>query len=98
MASNEEAGLFVRQPRSVEERKGRAREYCTSGDVTIPVLVDSLDNAASEAYSAFPDRLYLIDRSGRVVYKGGRGPFGFDVPSLEQALCLTLLRDRGRRF
>src|SRR5262249_43155093 len=38
-----------------------------------------------------PDRLYVIGRDGRVVYKGGRGPFGFSTGEMEQALILHLL-------
>jgi hypothetical protein len=36
-------------------------------------------------------KLYLIDRHGRVAYKGGRGPFGFKVRELEQSLIMLLL-------
>ena len=38
-----------------------------------------------------PDRLYVIGRDGRVVYKGGRGPFGFKTGEMEQALIMQLL-------
>ena len=58
---------------------------------SIPVLLDRMDNAMTEAYAAFPDRLYHIDRGDRVVFKGGRGPVGFDPRSPEEALVLTLL-------
>jgi hypothetical protein len=35
-----------------------------------------------------PARLYVIDPAGTVGYKSGRGPFGFKVPELEQALVM----------
>jgi hypothetical protein len=38
-----------------------------------------------------PARLYVIDTSGRVAYKSGRGPFGFKTGEMEQALLMTLL-------
>jgi alkylhydroperoxidase family enzyme len=38
-----------------------------------------------------PDRLYLLDRRGRVVYKSGRGPFGFKPGELEQAIVMSRL-------
>ncbi len=57
----------------------------------MPMLVDGIDDRVGEAYSGFPDRLYLIDTDGKVAYKGGRGPFGFIPQELEQALLLCLL-------
>ena len=62
--------------------------------MSMPLLVDTIDNAVGEAYSGFPDRLYIIDRAGRVAYKGGRGPVGFDPRGMEQALLLLLLETR----
>jgi alkylhydroperoxidase family enzyme len=50
-----------------------------------------MDDRVGHAYSGMPDRLYLIDREGRVAYKGGRGPFGFKSGELEQALVMQLL-------
>jgi hypothetical protein len=38
-----------------------------------------------------PDRLYVIDRNGRVAYKSGRGPRGFKPQEMQQALMLLLL-------
>jgi hypothetical protein len=40
-----------------------------------------------------PDRMFVIDRAGRVAYKGGRGPFGFKPGEMEQSLVMTLLDD-----
>ncbi len=54
-----------------------------------------MDDRVGHAYSGMPDRLYLIDRGGRVAYKGGRGPFGFKSGELEQALVMLLLDQKG---
>ena len=53
------------------------------------------DDRVGHAFSGMPDRLYVIDRSGRVAYQGGRGPFGFRPGELEQAVVLTLVDDGG---
>jgi hypothetical protein len=63
----------------------------------MPLLVDGMDDKVGKAYSGMPDRLYLIDREGRVAYKGGRGPFGFKPGELEQAILMLLLDDPGMR-
>ena len=52
----------------------------------MPAIVDNMDNVANEAYEAWPDRLYLVGRDGRVAYKGGPGPFGFSADDLEAAI------------
>ena len=65
---------------------------CSSAlEMTMPLLVDEIDDRVGHAYSGMPDRLYVIDRNGRVTYKGGRGPFGFKPGEMEQALLLLLL-------
>ena len=91
MASNDKAEIVFAQPRTFEERNDVAAKCCTALKMTIPLLVDTLDDAVGHAYSGMPDRLYLIDRSGRVAYKGGRGPFGFKPDELDQAIAMLLL-------
>ena len=54
--------------------------------IKIPAVVDSFDNATERAYTAWPDRLYLIDRDGRVAYKSAPGPFGFRSRELDAAI------------
>ena len=45
-----------------------------------------MENPAEEAYAGWPERLYVIDESGTVAYKGRKGPFGFDPDELEAFL------------
>ena len=84
-------GCDVAQPKTLAERFGVAQRTCEALNVTMPLLVDEMDDRVGHAYSGMPDRLYLIDRDGKVAYKGGRGPFGFRPPELEQALAMLLL-------
>ena len=91
MISNDLAGVKVTQPRTYAERCKAASECCGALHMSIPLVVDGIDDAVGHAYSGMPDRLYLIDRSGRVAYKGGRGPFGFKPAELGQAIALLLL-------
>jgi hypothetical protein len=91
MESNEKAGIRVIQPTSQGERNEVAARCCKALHVTMPLLVDTIDDQMGHAYSGMPDRLYLIDRDGRVVYKSGRGPFGFKPGELEQSIILNLL-------
>lgn len=44
------------------------------------------DNRVERAYSGWPDRLYVIDRDGRIAYKSAAGPFGFKPAEVEASL------------
>jgi hypothetical protein len=59
-------------------------------DSDLPFLVDTVDDKVGATYSGMPNRLYLIDREGKIAFKNGRGPFGFKPRELEQALVLML--------
>ena len=91
MASNDAAGIAIKQPRIEDERTQVAKTCCTSLEISMPMVVDEMDDRVGHAYSGMPDRMYLIDRAGRIAYKGGRGPFGFKPGELEQALVMLLL-------
>jgi Iodothyronine deiodinase len=91
MESNDQAGIAVAQPTTDGERTTVAARCCQSLNMTMPLVVDSIDDRVGNLYSGMPDRLYLIGRDGRVLYKGGRGPFGFKPGELEQSVIMHLL-------
>lgn len=58
-------------------------EQCVSLlQLTMPAVIDNDDNAVNQAYAAWPDRLYAVDKDGKVAFKTGPGPFGFRVSDL----------------
>lgn len=97
MVSNDRAGVAVAQPRTKEERDAVATTCCAKLDMPMPVVVDEIDDRVGNAYSGMPDRLYVIDRDGRVAYKGGRGPFQYKPEEMEQALVMLLLEEADSR-
>ena len=52
----------------------------------IRTYVDEMDDAVMKAYSAWPDRLYLVGLDGRVAHAGGRGPFDFKPAELQESI------------
>ena len=92
---NDKVGISFRQPRSAAERAGVAKTCCAALHMTMPLLVDTMDDRVGHAYSGMPDRLYVIDRDGKVAYQGGRGPFGFKPGELEQSLVMLLLEQES---
>lgn len=97
MSSNDKAGVVFAQPKTTAERFGIAKQCSTALKMTIPLVVDDVNDRVGHLYSGMPDRLYLIDRSGKVAYKGGRGPFGFKPGELEQAINLLQLDESLQR-
>ncbi len=91
MASNESSGIHIEQPTDNAARTKVAQTCIDLLKPTIPVVVDGVDDTVGNQYSAMPARLYVIDREGKVTFQSGRGPFGFKVGEMEQALVMTLL-------
>jgi hypothetical protein len=56
----------------------------------IPPLLDESGNSTEQTYTAWPDRIYLIDATGHVAYKSKPGPFGFKPEELKNALATVL--------
>jgi alkylhydroperoxidase family enzyme len=91
MESNDEVGISIAQPRLLTERTTVAGQCCARLEMSMPLLVDAMNDRVGHLYSGMPDRLYLIDQNGKVAYKGGRGPFGFKTGELEQSLLMLQL-------
>lgn len=97
-STNAKAGILIKQPTSLEERCSVAGRFCEALAIGMPVVVDKIDNRVGDAYASWPDRLYIVDREGRIAYQGGPGPFGFNPREMEQALLLMLLdQEQGER-
>ena len=90
MPSNLEDDVVYSSPVDIDERSSLARTCVRKLGIEIPALVDGFDNAVDRAYMGWPDRLYVIGRDGRVVYKSAPGPFGFEPERMEQALLTVL--------
>ena len=78
--------VILRSPANEEERMAVAELCVTKLAIEVPALVDRFDDATERAYTGWPERVYLVDRDGRVAYKSRPGPFGFKLTDLEDAL------------
>ena len=61
--------------------------------VSLPVLVDAIDDTVGKAYSGWPDRLYVIDAEGKLAYVGAPGPRGFRPAEVPPVLKKLLGRE-----
>jgi type I thyroxine 5'-deiodinase len=86
-------GAVMEEPRTLAERTDHAGHCMGTLDLApIPALVDDMEDTANRLYEAWPDRLILVDRNGRVAYRSAPGPFGFDVEELDRAIERELAR------
>ena len=86
MANNLAEHVEFAQTRSMEERHAVATACATALKLDIPILIDPMDDAANKAFSAWPERLFVLDADGTVLYKGGKGPYGFAPDELDAFL------------
>ncbi len=90
MPSNMRQNVVYNLPRSYGERTAVADSCVRRLNIRIPALIDNFQNTTETAYTGWPDRLYVIDRDGRVAFKTTPGPFGFEPAAMEQALKKVL--------
>jgi hypothetical protein len=88
--------VLVKSTMTAEEREEVAGICLAKLRIELPALVDEADNRVERAYTAWPDRLYVIDRNGRIAYKSAAGPFGFKPAAVEDAL--KTLTGKGERI
>jgi Iodothyronine deiodinase len=86
LQANVDEEVLVANHVTIEDRFAAARAVVEQLGLTMPVLVDRMDDEVSNAFAAWPERIYVVDRTGRLAYVGGPGPFEFDPDAASAAL------------
>jgi type I thyroxine 5'-deiodinase len=86
MESNIRDKVVFASPKNEDERASLAGACVRKLGIKFPAVLDEFGNVAEQAYTAWPDRMYLIDSRGRVAYKSRPGPFGFKTEELRAAI------------
>lgn len=84
--SNRKEGVIYAQPQELGGRREIANACAIGLKLTLPILIDNMDNAADRAFQGWPERLYVLSKEGSIVYQGGKGPYGFDIEELDTFL------------
>jgi hypothetical protein len=77
-------GVCIAQPVNMAERLAAARAMQQHYGLRAPVACDAMDDGLDDFLAASPDRLYVLSRDGRVVWKAAHGPSGPALHSLTQ--------------
>lgn len=86
MESNIKDKVVFTSPKNEEDRAFIAGACVRKLHIEFPAVLDEFGNSTEQAYTGWPDRLYLIDPQGRIAYKSEPGPFGFKPDDLRQSL------------
>jgi hypothetical protein len=86
MPSNIKDHVLVATAKSFDDRDEAANVCVVKLGIHIPALVDDLQDSTERAYTGWPDRLFVIDQSGRLAYKSKPGPFGFHPDEMAKVL------------
>jgi len=76
--------LGIKEHKTYEERCVVAGRLRKDEKLTIPCLIDEMDNNVDKIYKGWPDRVFLIRTDGRLGVAAVRGPWGF-APGIEAA-------------
>jgi len=82
MQSNIKDSVVYASPKSESERSEVAGTCVRKLGIKIPAVIDEFGNSTEQNYTAWPDRIYVIGRDGKVAYKSKPGPFGFKADEL----------------
>jgi hypothetical protein len=75
------------QPKTLNQRVAIANDFTKRFKFALPFGIDDMNNAANEAFAAWPERLYIVDENGKISYKGGNGPFQYDPAEVRRWLA-----------
>jgi type I thyroxine 5'-deiodinase len=87
MESNEKENVCYPQPKTTQQRVAIANDFVRRFEYPMPMLIDPIENPANDLYAGWPERFYIIDEQGKIVYKGEPGPFGFHPEEVEAWLA-----------
>ena len=90
--TNEKEGIQLESAKSDQQKVEYGSLCVRKLGINFPAVVDGLDFKVEENYTAWPDRLYLVGKDGRISYKSEPGPMGFRSPELEAAIRTELGR------
>lgn len=90
LPSNVEDEVIFSSPQTFDERVNVANACIRDLGIEFPALLDHIEDSTEQAYTGWPDRLYVIDQDGRVAYKSDPGPYGFTPAAMEEALKRVL--------
>ncbi len=92
LPANLEDGAVLNQQTTLEQRRHQARETAERLGLSLPLLLDEMDNRVSVAFAAWPERLVVVGADMRIAHPGSPGPWGFSPEEAGAQLVAQLER------
>ncbi len=67
----------IEDPKTQLQRALVASQCSKKLEFAFTTVVDTMDDKTAVAWAAWPERIFVIDKAGRVAYAGHQGPWGF---------------------
>ena len=95
--SNFTGNVEIPKHQNMEQRIAASQivENSKSSEDCYSIVVDLMDNQASLAYAALPERLYVV-LDGEIIYEGAQGPFGYSLGEVEKCLENVISRETNK--
>ncbi len=93
----EYAGHII-DPRNYGERCMAAGLFISEGNITIPVIIDNMNNSVKDDYNGWPERVFVINKNGLLAFASHKGTDGFKDGLKETSIWLEEYRKRINRF
>ncbi|HLH20750.1 MAG TPA: tetratricopeptide repeat protein [Bryobacteraceae bacterium] len=87
---NQREGIDLAPARTAAEKKEHAALCLRKLELPFALTVDGMDAAAERAYAAWPSRLYLVGRDGKVAYETRLGELDFRAEDVDRAIRAML--------
>jgi tetratricopeptide (TPR) repeat protein len=91
---NRREGVDLADAATFDQKREYAASCIRKLKIPYAAAVDPLDNAAETAYTAWPSRVYLIDKQGHVAFNSPLDELNFDASKLDSALQSVSARIR----
>jgi len=83
---NQREGVDLADATTFEQKRGYAASCVRKLKIPYTATVDPLDNGTDKAYVAWPSRVYLVDKQGRVAFNSLLDELNFEASRLDAAL------------
>ena len=87
---NQREGIDLADAATFEQKREYAVSCVRKLKIPYTAAVDPLDNSTDKAYVAWPSRVYLVDKKGRVAFNSLLDELNFDISRLDSALKLAI--------
>jgi len=88
--ANEREHIDLPAERTMADKQEHAALCLRKLRIPYQALVDGMDRATEKAYAAWPSRVYVIDRQGRITFQTRLTELEFDGDALASAIAMSL--------